>query len=183
MSNYDGTGEKRRDGGDSGAFRGRRHPFDRRVDWKEIDKKRYGSETGDSSLVDRIGMPREVNRFELTNDPDPRFKRVELVVAAVKQLSTNYDSWNTIRDALIEEYKSAGPEPQKSEKQLMSFIGSVNQRLGKAGSINVERLTGEDAAQVARAENVQMPELTLNVRVWHSGGLMGPIGVCFTNQQ
>ncbi len=187
MSNYDGTGEKRRDGGDSGAFRGRRHPFLDRVDWKKIEKTRYGADSSGGAdvvdrIVDQVGIAREVSPFELTMSPDPRFQRVEAVAAAVKQLSTNMDSWYTIRTALIDEYRSAGPDPQKSEKALMSFIGSVNQRIGKGGQINAEKLTDEHAEQVARAENIQFPELCLNIRVWHSGGLMGPIGVCFTNQ-
>lgn len=183
MSNYDGTGEKRKDGGDSGAFRGRRHPFlDRVVDWKAIDKARHGIESADAELTDKVGMPREVSPFQLTNEPDPRDQRVGACVAAVKQLSTNLEKWYVIRSAMISEYQSAGPEPRDSEKALMSFIGSVNQRLGKAGEINVERVSGALAEQIAAAENVQKPELSLNVRVWHSGGLMGPIGVCFTNQ-
>jgi hypothetical protein len=182
MSQFDGTGEKRRDGGDSGAFRGRRHPFlDRRVDWKEIDKKRLGGESS-GDVSDRAARPSEISPFELTNAPDPRYQRVEKCVAAVKQLSTNMDRWYVIRDCLIEEYQSAGPEPSSSEKALTSFIASVNRRLGNSGEINVERLSGEPAQQVARAEGLLSPELTLNVRVWHSGGLMGPIGVCFTNQ-
>lgn len=181
MSNYDGTGEKRRDGGDSGAFRGRRHPFLDRVDWKAIEKAKYGP-GGDAGFADRIGIPQEVAPFQLTNEPDPRYQRVDACVAAVKQLSTNSEKWYVIRDALIAEYRSAGPDPMVSEKALISFIGSVNQRLKQSGEINVERLTDEQAQHVASVDGVQNPELCLNVRVWHAGGLMGPIGVCFTNQ-
>ncbi len=185
MSNYDGTGEKRNDGGDSGAFRGRRHPFlDRRVDWKAIDKIRYGNDSGaaDASAADRIGMPREVSPFQLTSGIDPRHQRVELCIAAVKQLSTNSQKWYVIRDCLVKEYQSAGPDPQDSEKALLSFIGSVNQRLGSAGEIAVEHLEGAAAQNVAAAEGIFYPELSMNVRVWYSAGMMGPIGVCFTNR-
>jgi hypothetical protein len=182
MSNYDGTGEKRGDGGDSGAFRGRRHPFlDRRVDWKAIDKARHGGETGGADFADRIGLPREVAPFQLTNGPDPRDGRVETCAAAVKQLATNTDKWYVIKDCLVSEYQSAGPDPASSERALTSFIGSVNQRLGSAGEINVERVSEEVAAQIAAAESISNPQLSLSIRVWHSGGIMGPIGVCFTN--
>lgn len=181
MSNFDGTGEKKRDGGDSGAFRGRRHPFlDRNVDWKKIEKTRYGADAaGDST--DQTAIPREID-FQITSDPDPRYQRVETCVAAIKQLATNMDKWTVVRDCLIKEYQSGGPEPQNSEKALMSFIGSVNRRLGKAGEINPERLAGEEAERVAAVDKIENPELSLNIRVWHSGGLMGPIGVCFSNQ-
>jgi hypothetical protein len=188
MSNYDGTGEKRRDGGDSGAFRGRRHPFlDRRVDWEAIDKARHGTESADATLSDnvsdKLGMPREVSPFQITNDPDPRDQRVRACVAAVKQLSTSMDKWYLIRSSMISEYQSAGPDPVMSEKALMSFIGSVNQRLGRAGEINAEKVTGERAEQIAAADSVEFAELCLNVRVFHSGGTMGPIGVAFTNHR
>ncbi len=183
MSNYDGTGEKKNDGGDSGAFRGRRHPFlDRRVDWKAIDKIRYGSDSGSADAADRIAMPREVSPFQLTPGIDPRQQRVSLCVDAVKQLSTNSQKWYVIRDCLVNEYQSAGPEPQNSEKALLSFIGSVNQRLGTAGELGTERLEGAAAKNVAAAEGIFYPELSMNVRVWHSTGMMGPIGVCFTNR-
>lgn len=182
MSNYDGTGEKRRDGGDSGAFRGRRHPFlDRRVDWKAIDKARHGSESADAELTDKVGMPREVSPFQITNEPDPRDQRVRACVAAIKQLSTSMDKWYIVRNSMVSEYQSAGPDPASSEKALMSFVGSVNQRLGRAGEINVEKVTGDKAEIIAAADGVQLAELCLNVRVFHSGGTLGPIGVAFTN--
>lgn len=182
MSQFDGTGEKRRDGGDSGAFRGRRHPFlDRRVDWKAIDRARHGSEVG-ADVGDRIGMMREVPSFQLTNGSEPCDKRVAACVAAVQQLSTNFEKWNVIRSSMVDEYKSAGPMPPDSERALLSFINAVNQRLGETGEINAENVTKEEAENIAAAENVTYPELSMNIRVWHSGGLMGPIGVCFTNR-
>lgn len=184
MSQFDGTGEKRNDGGDSGAFRGRRHPFlDRRVDWKAIDKARHGGETGGAEFADRIGMPREVVPFQLTNEPDPRDQRMRACVTAIKQMSTNQNSWDIVRNSLIEEYQSAGPDPKNSDRALMSFIGAVNRRLKQSGEIHVERVSADIAQQIAAAERVEDPQLCLNFRVWHSGGLLGPIGIAFKNQK
>jgi hypothetical protein len=182
MSQFDGTGEKRRDGGDSGAFKGRRHPFlDRSIDWKAIDKARHGSEAaGDSGITDRVALPREVLDFELTGDTEPGDLRLQACVAAVKKLSVDTSKWNVIRDCLIKEYRNAGSDPARCQRALIGFIDAVNRRLGKSGKIEVKELTGEKAENVARVEKVSNPPLTLSIRVRHSGGIMGPIGVCFT---
>ena len=183
MSQFDGTGEKRREGGDSGAFRGRRHPFlDRGVDWKEIDRARHGAEVaGDSGISDRTAMPREVIDFELTGlDPDPSELRVGACVAAVKKLARDRGKWNVIRDCLMKEYQSAGDDVEKAERMLFGFISAVNRQLGKAGRIEFRKVDGKKAEQIARAENAIDPPLTLSIRVSHPGGYLGPIGVCFT---
>jgi len=189
MSQFDGTGEKKRDGGDSGAFRGRRHPFlDRTIDWKEIDKTRGGSEisselakdaVGDSGISDRTAMPREVD-FEIIGDYDPSSLRIQACVAAVKKLHLDLGKWNVIHDCLTKEYRHAGSHADRAEYGLTGFIDAVNRRLGKAGKIEVKKLTGEKAEQVAQQMKVVNPPLTLSVRVRHASGYFGPKGVCFT---
>ncbi len=189
MSRYDGTGEKPREGGDSADFRGRRHPFlDRRIDWKAIDKARYGNEAAEAGLAE-IALPfeippeilPEVQPFGANTRSNPRDQLIDTCVAAVKLLATDMQKWYVIRDCLIKEYRSAGPDKKKSKKALINFVGVVNKRLGAAGGINIERVIGLLAEQIAAAENVQNPELSVYVRVQHSAGTMGPIGVCFTN--
>jgi|AGTN01.1.fsa_nt_gi hypothetical protein len=188
MSQYDGTGEKQRDGGDSGAFKGRRHPFlDRSIDWKEIDKAKarggselYGSETaGDSGISDKTALPREVD-FEIIGDYDPSSLRIQACVAAVKKLHADSGKWSVIHDCLTKEYRSAGSHADRAELGLIGFVDAVNRRLGKAGKLEVKKLTGEKAEQVAQAERVVNPPLTLSVRVRHAHGFFGPKGVSFT---
>lgn len=185
MSQFDGTGEKRRDGGDSGAFRGRRHPFlDRSIDWKAIDKARGGSEIGgsdigDANISDRTALPREVD-FEIVGDQDPSSLRIQACVAAVKKLPSDSSKWSVIRDCLIKAYRSAGSNTSWAERALTEFIDAVNRRLGKAGGIEVKKLTGEKAEQAAQAEGVFNPPLVLSVRVRHTSGIFGPNNICFT---
>lgn len=180
MSQFDGTGEKRRDGGDSGAFKGRRHPFlDRSIDWKAIDKARQGSDVASDAITDRTALPREVD-FEIIGDQDPSNLRVQACVAAVKKLPSDASKWDVIRDCLIKEYRSAGANAAWAERAVMDFINAVNRRLGKAGGIEARKLTGEKAEQAAQAERVVNPPLTLSVRVRHTSGFFGPRNICFT---
>lgn len=180
MSKFDGSSEKQNDGGDSAAFRGRRHPFlERRIDWKKIDRARYSGEVGDSSAADKIARPSEIPEFELTGFSDPRDERVERCVSAVKQLGTNSEQWYVIRECLLQEYKSAGPKKKNSQRALSSFIATVNKRLGASGEIYADRLIGLLARNVADADGVAKPELSMHVTVRHQTGQMGPIGIAF----
>lgn len=176
MSQFDGTGEKKKDGGDSGAFRGRRHPlFECGVDWKSIEKARYGGmEAGLDGLSE---IPSEID-FEITG-LDPRHERIQVCIAAVRQLSSNPEMWYRIRECLLEEYRDGGPKRKNARAALLSFVDAVNRRLGSSGEIRIYPLIGLLARNVADAEGVGKPELSVHVNVNHPGGSLGPIGVCF----
>ena len=177
MSKFDNSSEKQKDGSDSAAFKGKRHPFlERGVDWKRIEKKRYGMD-GDQ-IADSADAPIEIEITGL----DEKSDRIEKCVAAVKQLYTNPDMWYRIRDCLIAAYREAGPKQKASRKALRNFTDAVNKRLGSSGEIFVDRAIGLQARDIAKIEGVSNPELSAHVSVRHSGGLLGPIGVCFTNR-
>lgn len=182
MSRFDGSNEKQKDGSDSASFRGKRHPFlDRSVDWKAIEKARYGKASDISSSEASIDSVAEVSRevdFEITG-LDEKQERVEKCVAAVKQLHTNPDMWYRIRDYLKDEYREGGPKRKQAKSKLFSFVRNVNSRLGSAGELRLDPLIGLLARNVAKADNVSKPELSVHVTVQYPGGHMGPIGISF----
>lgn len=181
MTKFDGSSEKQKDGSDSASFKGKRHPLlDAGVDWKKVEKKRYGA--GGDISADSNDKPMEAPPIEFLG-LDDKSDRIQRCIAAVKQLYTNPDMWYRIRDCLIEAYKSAGPNPKKSRDALRSFVAAVNQRLGSSGEIIVNRVIGLAAKNIAKIDGVKKPELAANISVHHSGGTMGPIGVCFTNKK
>lgn len=181
MSNYDGTGEKPNEGGDSAAFKGRRHPFlDRRIDWKAVDRSMRGGESLDAGLTDRTDLPQEASLFQLTGLNQGKLG-LDACVYAVKNLNVSSEQWYVIRNCLIAEYRGAGPNRKESKKALNRFVNAVNQRLGSSGNISTDPVIGTLADDIARAENVSNPELSMYISVRHATGTMGPIGVCFTN--
>lgn len=176
MSRFDGTNEKQKDGSDSANFRGKRHPFlDRGVDWKAIEKSRYGGM--EANLDDIAEVAREVD-FEITG-MDAKEDRIEKCVAAVKQLPTNHDMWYRIRDYMIESYKEGGPKKKKAKSALFGFVAKVNKRLGASGEIRLDPLIGLLARNVAKLERVAKPELSVHATVTYPGGHLGPIGISF----
>ncbi|HMO22173.1 MAG TPA: hypothetical protein PKC98_14550 [Candidatus Melainabacteria bacterium] len=180
MSRFDGSREKKQNARDSASFRGRRHPFmERGVDWKAIEKTRYGGIEGglDTNLDPLAEVAREVD-FEITG-MDTKQDRIEKCVAAVKQLPTNPDMWYRIRDYLIEVYQEVGPKKKEAKAALFRFVATVNKRLGTAGEIKIDSLIGLLARNVAQAEKVSKPELSVYVTIRYPGGEMGPIGIAF----
>jgi hypothetical protein len=135
-----------------------------------------------SKISDKSGKSRTIETGWFGDSTEARDKRVNDTVQAVKDLAANGDKWYVIRSRLVAEFES-GRDAATGDRNLRDMVARVNRELGAAGRITFEPLAGRLANLLAEGEGIKNPDAVLGFRVRHSGGTLGPIGVCFKTKR